>query len=416
MSRTRSTTSPVTTGYHGYSHNGSGYSATVGFDSYRNTSITDTTTPNWKRKIKAGEIVNNPMSMSVVESMVEGSGTMSQYQISNPANTYYTFGNGSLTAWFQRWYGSGATCPDPVNNVNQEIEILKTKCLGKIDSTPYAFAEDIGEIRETLKFLKNPLASLITHLKRMRRKTLSRVQKSRRKANFRASKSDLAFTYTDAFADVWLTERFAVAPLIRSISGAMEAYEDSVYRGTRNTARARSDLRNANSINTSSTAGETSFFKKSKTQDVTVSVGLIYEVDHPMSDWQYKYGLRFKDIPETVWNLMSLSFMVDRLINISDSIRALNAFLDPNVSILTAWVVTKNTLEERTSAYNHTTNGYVNVVTPDTIVKKTFSMTRAVWVPTLSDVLPSLNIDGLVDDAAKITDLFTIALKMLVRG
>jgi len=130
-----------------------------------------------------------------------------------------------------------------------------------------------------------------------------------------------------------------------------------------------------------------------------------------MVNWQYKYGLRFKDIPATFWAVQPLSFMVDRFINISDFISGGMNLLDPNVKVLGAWTVTKKSRIKSIGVRKIVESGYTSTIVPDDIVDREFYYNREVWVPSLADTIPIPNLRGLVDSAAKTTDLLALIIQ-----
>jgi hypothetical protein len=136
-----------------------------------------------------------------------------------------------------------------------------------------------------------------------------------------------------------------------------------------------------------------------------VRAGILFEVDNPVESVWYKYGLRLKDIPETAWNLLPLSFMVDHFINISQTIRGITNLTDPSVKNLAAWITTKSNTVKTTSMTALNESGYTSSVTPDLIYEKTFTYSREVWMPGLEHTVPGIDFLGLVNSAAKITDL-----------
>lgn len=415
MPRTRTKSEPIHTGVHGYTHNGGPLlNETECILFAQESTITDTITPDWFGKIQRGEIVANPMMMSVNKFEASGSGQMDQFQISNPSNRYLTTGSGSLTYYFQHTYGGISYGDPPIVDEIGCVASVAASCIAQIDTTPYSFAEDVGEIGETLRFLKNPVASLYHHalrIKKLRVRTRKKLWKTLRK-----DKQALAKAYASATADIWLTERFAVEPLVRSISSAMSAYEDVVFQAKRQTARSRSGPvgDHLSRTLTYSGSGVEIDYLINWSINLDVKAGIIYEIEHPLSNFRYKYGLRNKDIPETVWNLIPLSFMVDRVYNISDAIRGITNLLDPNLSILTGWITTKRTEISSISAIAIREPGYGSTVTPDTDKTTLFYMHRTVWEPSFIDTVPVFKPGNLVNDATKIADLLALSIKLII--
>jgi hypothetical protein len=142
-----------------------------------------------------------------------------------------------------------------------------------------------------------------------------------------------------------------------------------------------------------------------------VRAGILYEVSNPVVNFQYKYGLRFKDIPTTLWAVLPLSFMVDRFVNISNFFGGATNLLDPNVKILGAWVTSKRERLQSIGVRSISESGYTSTIVPDDIVDKTFLYAREVWEPSLVDAIPSLDIKGLVNSSAKVTDLLALVIQ-----
>jgi hypothetical protein len=194
----------------------------------------------------------------------------------------------------------------------------------------------------------------------------------------------------------------------------MEAYEtEKVYRPERRISRShwiapsKSDSR----IVSKTATGRTFTYKCSAISSGSVRAGILYEVENPVVNLQYKYGLRFKVIPTTFWAVMPLSFMVDRFYHISNFFSGVSNLLDPNVKILGAWVVSKRERLQSIGVRSISESGYTSTIVPDDIVDKSFFYSREVWEPSLEDAIPTLNLKGLVDSSAKVTDLMALIIQ-----
>jgi hypothetical protein len=362
----------------------------------------DNPVPNYVERAKAGEVIVNSCKMTIVKRSVKGSGMMTQTQISNPSNDYSTYGDGSLTNHYLYFRGSPSF--QPLSGVDGLETRAKQLCLSRVDSTPYSFAEDIGELRETVRFLKNPVKSWVK---------LSRlIRNSARRKQFR----HLAFA--DAVASVWLEYRFAAAPLVRSMLSLMEAWEDKdVKRPERRTARAtvEGEENIPDTVYEHKPGSVTYTYRYSAGYKESASAGIVYEVNNPVVNLAYKYGLRFKDIPTTMWELLPLSFMVDRIYNIKNFCSGAVNLLDPNLKILNGWFTTKSSSITNRSLIDIVESGYNSVVSPDVIVDSNFEYKRDVWVPGFGDTVPTSNIKGLVSDSTRIADLLALSVSYLGR-
>lgn len=354
-----------------------------------------------------GEVIINPCSMSVTRRTTTGSGSVTQVQNVSPFTVYTASGDGTITGYYQK-YGGGLPIYNeaPLPDLSELSLIAKQKCLAQVDSTPYSFAEDIAEFRETLRFLRDPLATM-RKLSFNYRKAVEKIKKHK---SLRAAKG-YPKTLLDDLSSVWLEQRFAVQPIFRTVVELLEAYEtQKVHRPERRIARGivvappRSDSR----IVTKVATGRTFTYQCSAVSSGSARAGIMYEVSNPSTGWQYKYGLRLKDIPETFWAVMPLSFMVDRVANISDFIGGAVNLLDPNVSVLGAWITTKRERTVSIGVRSISESGYTSTIVPDDIIDKSFFYERSIWEPTLADALPVPKLSGLVDSAVKTTDLLAL--------
>jgi len=387
--------------------NGSPYWGPYNITSNRlNAHITDVVTSRFHERVAEGEIINNPMQYvkDTIESSVGGRIT-SRFATQD----YESSGGGCLSAFLAQWLadiGQGYNVADLLTVPEPNFDMstaAKVQCLSRIDSTPYSFGEDIGELRETIEFMKNPAKSLRDLTRAFNKDAWKRL----RKLNLLSGKQ-LALKRAQAIADVWKSYSFAAAPLVRSWSDLGKAAAENTKRPERRTARGKSEFTDA--ISEYSNFPNYAWSTTVKTEQ-TIRTGVLYEHSNPINDWKFKYGLRLKDAPETYWQLLPLSFMVDRVYNLSHMLKALTNLADPNVTILAAWSTTKREVEQTRKVENYTHPSALSTsLSPDIERYKTFSYNRVVWEPTISDAVPPFRKDQLVDSASKVADLASIIL------
>lgn len=363
----------------------------------------DSVVPNFQRRIKRGEVINNHCTY-VVETTTCGGGS---YTAANPpGNTVYTSSGGSQTSYHASFYTGYGIRSLPNPNTEDLHQAAKMKAIANIDSTPYAMSEDAFEIRETLRFLRNPLRTLAG---------LSRSFKRAVKSRTRLSVKNAGDVVKDA-ADVWLTYRFAATPLVKS---AMDIHHSLTVqertRPPRAIARGVAQSSNTTLSEPRCYYNATVYddFRRNEMDNTVVRSGIMYEVTNPLYDFQFRYGLRAKDIPETLWAVLPYSFVVDRVVDISSSIRALTNLLDPNVKILTGWVTTKQELENQLEHLAQYNPPWTVSIDGDLVVDHKFTYDRAVWTPTAFDTVPVVDFNGLIEDAKSITDLCSLILQRL---
>lgn len=337
--------------------------------------------------------------------------------ISHVKNTFKTIGNGRMhfkrgpnyntydcdnLTGYMRSLGPANIVGIPAEPVPSYdmVAAARLQALGNLDRSPYSFAEDIAEMYETLRFLRDPLASL---------RNLSREFNDHYTwlLNARANMSKLK-----ALSEAWLQYQFAFLPLVRSVHDAIESFHDNKPRQKRRTARGGSSFSEA-STDSAVIGGWHS--ESSISVHSEVRAGILYEVTNPINDWRYKYGLRFKDIPETLWAITRLSFIVDRMFNVSQAVRGMASFLDPNVKILGAW-----NSEKRTTTGSQSFTNFVHPIvetmlemTPDVEVNENSLYTRESWEPSIGDFVPEIRVEGLIDTSTKLADVAALIVQRL---
>lgn len=351
--------------------------------------ITDVVTPRYRQRIKAGEVINNPCTLTHSERS-SSSGGFSSYKTVDPSNwTTYT---GPVSEWL-----AAPLIPDGPERTLTPGDV-KLACIAKMDMTEYAFGEDLGEIGQTVRFLKNPIKSL-TDLALKFEKT--------KKRGIRRGK-DVAKATADAYA----TYQWAFKPLVRSATDLAEALNTQLAaRKPRYSARAR--LKRSVSDSNLVTDGTFSATYQ-HTIEEEVKATILYENHRNDPDLLKKYGLRFKDAPETAWQLFPMSFMIDRVVNISDVISASINLLDSNLRILAASTtekVLRKTQYQLTGVYHpeltHSVNGNV-------VKLEEFDYIRSVWYPSASDLIPPVRPANLVKDVQSILDLTALITQRIL--
>jgi hypothetical protein len=352
-------------------------------------SFNDEVIEDFHRRRNAGEVIISPCYHVKESSRTIGSGS-EDYDYKGVHHKIVGHG---LTMWHYAAQASYMGGDLPVPSPSYDLAASsKLSALGNLDRTPYSFAEDIAELRQTLRFLKDPLGNLKRLSKEFKRDV--------RALKNRWARKKLA----DALANLWLEYQFAFSPLLRSAHDAFEAYSDAVQRPERRTANGSAHFEFSDSDPQRHIGSWISEHTVKSTTDV--HAGIVYEVSNPLNDWKYKYGLRFKDIPETLWAVMPYSFMVDRVWNFSQAARGFASFLDPNVKILGAWQSEKTTTVRTASWLRHEHPQALNqVIHPDVWHRESEIYTRDVWEPTFSDLIPKGNYSGLIDTSTKIADL-----------
>lgn len=412
--RTRTKTTPVqTSDWKQYYSDPNGNKSQIGSATYNQSgsteSMTDVVTPGYQTRIKRGEIINNNCSYwKGVLSSTDG-----YYKYTSSLYGDYFEETGSVAQHHAAYHGIGPYSGLSVPDVAQLTSHAKQQALANVDETPYAFMEDLGELGETIRFLKSPGKSLLKFSKDMQKRSWKIKSKYRKSA-------DVAL----ALNDLYLQRRFVMEPLVRSSFDAVDAYADFEGRKRHNADRFVS---RGYGNDSSSYSGEQRGYYDANTYDVfqcnsevdiRVRAYIIYSFTG-VRNLSHHLGLRGKDIPTTAWNLVPMSFMVDRLFDISAFSRGVMNLSDPRLSILAAGVTVKS---NKSGSYRYTDqvhnnpNDYYSGSVSGSSESEDVTFTRTVWSPSLSDTVPVLRPKNLVKDAQSIADLFSLSAAILARS
>lgn len=357
----------------------------------------DEVTPNFRKRIQDGEIINNPCSISR-SSENSGGGT---YSATYGSTTYSNAGSGSLTQFFWNLDRGRLYPRDVSDSVSDSARLMaeaKLRALSSVDVSTFGFMEDVVELRSTLSYLRDPLASLRKLGRNFEKDTKYLFENNKPKKGRKTTMRQLS--------DAWLEYRFATTPLVQSVNDLLASAYTAVHRPERRTARGFSEHKHYDSVlayrNRSSSKD---YFRRDLWRSEEVRAGILYQDSNPAHDVLYEYGLRLKDVPHTLWAVSPYSWMIDRCFDVTSAIKAVTALSDPSISILAAWTVTKKSYEHKTKFVDQVQPPYTIFVDGDEWVKKDGSYNRQVWHPTLADAVPTPNLGGLVADAKSIADI-----------
>lgn len=381
-------------------------------------SMTDVETEGFYKRSRDGEIINNPMTL--VTKQFDGAGGITSH---DNENGYTDVRSGPL---FDYYVGNSSLVPgyDLSHETSLDLQAMaKLKAIANIDPTPYSFAEDLAELRVTAGHLfsrANDLKKLSSLFQKKERRLKRRMREPSLKRKFQNAEYRAS-----QVSQLWLEYRFAISPLIRSISDLMEAANEQI--GTypdRLTSRGFEEFKFdvfADGVYDSAVLnipikGNSRGYEK-------VHAGILYTVTNPLRDFRFKYGLRNKDIPVTLWAVVPYSFMVDRVYNVSAALRAITNLLDPSVNILSGWVrtkkfeaITENMDGSSKVPYGNGTYNYLFNFSGTKTYSEEFSYDRTPWSPSFADTIPTPTWVKLVDSFTKAADVVALSHTLVRKG
>lgn len=247
------------------------------------------------------------------------------------------------------------------HNSFQPIDVKRAQwCLmeasRKANNPVHEFGTTLGEIRETAGLIVSPLKGItrmcvknglanghfVRNAKQMLFYPHHKVRKKRRFGL--PSKLNPGAHIVDHTTDFWLTWRFGLQPLLREINDVMcldwSKYDTSNYSLARQATPM--DWSQIAFVNAANLGNNVYINYEDVTKYRTVTRATVaYAVHHGVSvfDFLNGYGLSARQIPGTLWELMPLSFVVDRFSNIGTFIKGLTP--DPRVTNLETCISTK---------------------------------------------------------------------------
>lgn len=389
----------------------------------------DIVTDHYRERIAAGEIINNPCNYSRFTHKLSGSVYWLRDDDVNPGYWHLFEGDGLTQLWLagneQNLFDAEPAELKLFTEDDSKLLEAKAKAINNIDRADYNFGEDVGEIRETFRFIRSPLASMVNVATAFRRdvfrRTAVRSKKKGYHANTPQGERERALNFSRDIAAAWAEYFWALQPLIRSIEDALTILGD-IATGLdldkqlppRISSRGFSEDEVSEQLDIQfSVSPLDRICHWQKYIEVEHHASILYSLTDPVRDWRKLLGLRFKDLPFTIWQVLPLSFMVDRVVDISGVIRGVTNLADPNVTILAASVRTKRTTELRAQFTRCEQANYTTTFTADEVSDTKFAYDRVLWYPNVSDLIPKIEISGLVDDAFKIIDLAAVVLSRL---
>jgi hypothetical protein len=100
--------------------------------------------------------------------------------------------------------------------------------------------------------------------------------------------------------------------------------------------------------------------------------------------------------------------MVDRVVDITSSIRGLLNLSDPRISVLGGGVVTRWASYRSTVSLRQHTPNWTVTVNGDVYKDRRFNYSRTPWAPGFSDLVPPVDLGGLTRDLTNTLDLLAL--------
>lgn len=367
--------------------------------------MTDYVTPGYKLRSAQGEIINNFMWSFTDTKTLDNNGPMfvAYAPVSSPTLHTVTFvGDLQGPGWTANALTSasnqtGVSLP----SIDSLMAVTKTRCYANIDKPDFQSAVTLGEFRETVGFLRNPFKSGLrlaeTLNGRLRR---AGVFDKGVKLDSRKIRNDLASGF--------LAFQYGLKPLVKEIVGILETLRVVLEpKPKRETARAKGEQKYVNTWSAQESFSGISYTANyTYERTVVIRCGILYENMAAATNADI-WGMRPKDIPLALWQVSSLSFVVDWFVNVGDFVSAITPSAGTRTLSMWTTTITTEKLTRRVSGYNFNVAGW----STSRDGSGTDSIEKVTVIRDPSNFAPSLafrNLDELSNDASRLTSLIAL--------
>lgn len=377
--------------------------------------MTDWVTPGFKRSMLKGGIHNSPMTRVKTTLSTTTSGPAARNMISIYPNVQFAQHDGPhWTTGPLKSINLPGSRPTPPDDIATLRALTATRAIANIDQPDFEGLVTLGEMKETLRYLRNPVAAGLkladTIASKSRKVGLTKAIANKRKKD--AQRQSLM----KDLASIHLSVIFGFKPLVKEITGALENLRPrAVPRPIRRTSRARDEKLYTDTWSTTESSAIYSYTATYVYKRTTVvRAGILYEYGCDTVD-ENTWGLRPKDILPAAYAVAPLSFVLDYFVNLGTFIGALVP--SAGTRTLASWMTI-----QVTETLTRTVSGYQVVSgTPgweitrqgsgqDIIQRVTFE--RQPWVDA-----PSLAFKDLTDlknDVSKLSGMLSILTSRLL--
>lgn len=275
-------------------------------------SITDVVVKNFKKRSAAGEVFINPMT----------SFRSNRSTTFGPRSYYVNYTTGTPPGNKICAYQYDQTVPaspaaltaqgSQVNHLAVSIGLQNLKTLAgtaataNIDNPTFDGATFIGELRETIHYMRNPLAALNKAVEEAR-------HWKRRKRKFDHKST------SEYIADNWLSYRYSIRPLMNDVKNAAEAVARTVLNAEPVRKTARGSASETGQLSTSGTVGGAYNYTTTTTATYSVRAGVLYELTRSPNT----FGIGTERLGIVGWELIPLSFVADWFFNVGTFVEAI---------------------------------------------------------------------------------------------
>lgn len=296
---------------------------------------------------------------------------------------------GDVGAIFASTQGLVPGAAPPVGDwSSQQEQYAINKAYAKLMRADLDVGVMIGELGETIRGLINPFSSLKRFL-----------QKYPLPSNFMRGgiyrSRETAVDLADMLSGSWLEWRFGIRPLLKDIQDIYEhvnsqkrEFDDKMHRRGGRTPKA--EVVSSKEEGFDSTGFRFKCQLRTKRTD-WYTAAVVFRATAPLT-WQERYGLDLLNLPGIAWELVPLSFIVDRFLSINTWLEALKT-VSSKIEVFGVSVTRRVDLEAEVKVREASMPSYD---LPATVTDGTYTYTcrymcRKCFPPGFNTLTPALN-------------------------
>lgn len=380
---------------------------------WENETMQDVVTPSFRKIVKEGGTIISPCTYHRSRRQSSGTGRVTYQSVDGSGNIdYLATASGPVTGRALQAMGTKPYAELHSAPIAWDAQL---KAIANIDTSATERGEDIAELRKTIQFLVSPLKSILKEMDRIDRTKIRRIRRgwvAERDAVIKGSRIRQA-------SASWLTYQFALSPLLRSVHEVLSEIQYPTDRPPEiRVAHGRSKTSDKVSylVPLGDLSARTNMSVSSRSE-LAYHASIRYKHSVSSSDFRWRYGLRNKDILPTFWAVVPLSFMVDRIFDVSAMIKATQNLLDPSIEILGSSLVYKldQSISYRAESFSTNIPSATYNGSGETITDTSFVYDRTRFSPAAIHLVPPLKLANSVNSLSKVADLAALIIQRLPR-
>lgn len=326
----------------------------------------DVVVPNFKQRLKNGEIIMNGMTLTKYE-RTYSPGRVTEGPVSGPHWLLGPAGStcthtGDMLGFIEGPAQQGLTGDISVGTESSRMrDRVLIDAYAKMNTADIAGLFFMKELDQTLQMLRRPLQSTIKHLNHAH-SVMAKMLRTRKFVVPRSLRS--ASLTTQAAGAAWLEVRYGMKPLMLDCESAIEIVEKQrsaigeqilVARG----GESREFTLTSPFSNLPTMTSWTANGVLKRHRRLGAFAGVIYRRN--LTDEAYlrqTLGTRPSDLPSSLLEIIPYSFVAEWFVNIGSWIKAVTP--NPTVSVVSSWVTTISEVRDEFSAELKVTRDYPN--------------------------------------------------------